>query len=246
MPETVVYIILFSVPLLSGIILWFTKPEKTNYLHLLLSFSGAFLLTICIVHLLPELYKSHSNKVGLFILLGFLLQLILEYFSKGIEHGHMHIHSSFATFPFAIYTSLCIHSMVEGMALTNPNIGGVHSVYISSYQNALLIGILLHKIPVTLVLVTLLVAARLKRSVQVLSLVIFCLCSPVGLYLANILGGDAASSLFNFNVFLAISIGIFLHISTTILFESSKNHKFNFINFLVLLSGIAIAYLTTI
>ena len=33
---------------------------------------------------------------------------------------------------------------------------------------------------------------------------------------------------FDFNIILAIVVGMFLHISTTIIFETSENHKFNF------------------
>jgi hypothetical protein len=37
---------------------------------------------------------------------------------------------------------------------------------------------------------------------------------------------------------LAFVIGIFLHISTTILFESDQNHRFNFIKLLSIILGI--------
>ena len=40
----------------------------------------------------------------------------------------------------------------------------------------------------------------------------------------------------------AIVIGVFLHISTTILFEASKNHKFNASKLGVIILGIILAY----
>ena len=40
----------------------------------------------------------------------------------------------------------------------------------------------------------------------------------------------------------AIVIGIFLHVSTTILFEASRNHKFNASKLLVIVAGILLAY----
>jgi len=40
----------------------------------------------------------------------------------------------------------------------------------------------------------------------------------------------------------AISIGIFLHVSTTILFESSKDHKFNLAKLSTIIAAIVIAY----
>jgi len=41
----------------------------------------------------------------------------------------------------------------------------------------------------------------------------------------------------------AIIIGIFLHISTIILFETSKDHKFNLLKFIAILVGMVVAYL---
>jgi hypothetical protein len=40
-----------------------------------------------------------------------------------------------------------------------------------------------------------------------------------------------------FNIILAMVVGIFLHISTTILFESDENHGFNLKKFVVIILG---------
>jgi hypothetical protein len=40
---------------------------------------------------------------------------------------------------------------------------------------------------------------------------------------------------------MAVVIGIFLHISTTILFESSENHRFNLQKFVVIILGTLMA-----
>ena len=45
------------------------------------------------------------------------------------------------------------------------------------------------------------------------------------------------------NEITALIIGVFLHISTTILFESSKEHSFNLLKFLSVLLGIIVALL---
>jgi hypothetical protein len=42
----------------------------------------------------------------------------------------------------------------------------------------------------------------------------------------------------------ALIIGVFLHISTAILFESSENHKFNLQKFIAILIGFAVAFLS--
>jgi len=40
----------------------------------------------------------------------------------------------------------------------------------------------------------------------------------------------------------AVAIGIFLHVSTTILFESSKNHSFNLSKMVAVCIAVVIAY----
>ena len=62
--------------------------------------------------------------------------------------------------------------------------------------------------------------------------------TPLGTYLAHTI--DLLST---YGVYLnALVIGVFLHISTIILFESSEGHKFNLRKLLVIILGITIAY----
>ena len=42
---------------------------------------------------------------------------------------------------------------------------------------------------------------------------------------------------------LGVVVGIFLHISTTIMFESSNNHKYNFTKMAAILLGSIVAYI---
>jgi zinc transporter ZupT len=80
--------------ILGVLIAFFTKQKKTWNTKLLLSFSGAFLLALTLFELLPEVYSSLDTKLtGLYIMCGILLQIFLEIFSKGAEHGHVHIHN---------------------------------------------------------------------------------------------------------------------------------------------------------
>jgi hypothetical protein len=39
---------------------------------------------------------------------------------------------------------------------------------------------------------------------------------------------------------MALVVGIFLHISTTILFETEENHKFNMVKFIAIIIGASI------
>lgn len=232
-----IYVLLFLFAFFSGLLVVIFKPKIGLYLKLLLSFSGAYLLALCVLHLIPELYKIQSTKIGFYILIGFAFQLFLEHFSKGIEHGHFHSSPTEKKqlFPYSIFISLCLHSFIEGMALINPPHLHQHS------NNSLLVGIIIHKIPITIVLATLLIAHIKNKSTLVFFISVFALSAPVGLFLAQNFG---ALFLEDVTILMALAVGVFLHISTTILFESTENHKFNIKKIGVIMLGFVLAIIT--
>jgi zinc and cadmium transporter len=85
-------ILLFGSSMIGGLAIFLLKKDNSNRLKLVLSFSGAYLFAITILHLIPDVYKTGNTEIGLFILGGFLLQIVMEQFSEGIEHGHIHMH----------------------------------------------------------------------------------------------------------------------------------------------------------
>ncbi|MEI6865392.1 ZIP family metal transporter [Flavicella sp.] len=231
-----IYSLLILSVLIGAVLVTVFKPQQTS-VRLLLSFSGAYLLAITILHLLPEVFGSahtnhsnnslSSNTIGAFILLGVLIQSILESFSKGAEHGHIHNHSHSAEFPWLLFVSLSIHALSEGIPI--------------GYQEdtELLWAIVVHKIPISIVLATFLLNSKLPKVYSYAFLLLFSLMSPIGLL---------ASEKFEFFIhyhkeITSVTIGIFLHISTIILFESSKDHKFNYSKFIAILLGMGVAFL---
>jgi zinc transporter ZupT len=235
--ELTTYLILLLSALLSGLAVIVFKLKFSKNLKLLISFSGAFLLAICVLHLIPEIFSGYNKKIGIFILLGFLIQLLLEFFSDGIEHGHFHSHSkNLAVFPYAIFISLCIHSFIEGMALIDG-----HGHHHHEHEHSLLVGIIIHKIPIAIVLSTMILSKNVSRITFGVALLIFSISAPLGLYLAQ---HHIMSFVENSQVILALAVGIFLHISTTILFESSEGHKFDLKKFIIVIIGFALAIFT--
>ncbi|MDE3743767.1 ZIP family metal transporter [Maribacter polysaccharolyticus] len=219
------YVLLILGVLLSFAFVYFVKPTNNTNLKLLLAFSGAFLLALTIFELFPSVYEiSDSKTIGVFIMLGILLQIFLEFFSKGAEHGHMHIDTEKTDFPWLLFVSLSIHSLLEGFPIENHD----HLIY----------GILVHKIPIAIVLSIFLLNSKIKFTHALFFMVLFSLMTPIGNYLA-------AHFEFATTYYVAITalvIGVFLHISTVILFESSEGHKFNLRKLVVILLGIVIAY----
>ena len=107
--------LLFASVIAGAIVVEIFKPKKGRNIQLLLTFSGAYLLAISLLHLLPELFANNpTENIGIFILGGFLIQILLEYFSQGIEHGHFHKSN---VIPFSVLISLCLHALLEGVPL---------------------------------------------------------------------------------------------------------------------------------
>ena len=219
------YVLLFLAVVVGFIIASSLKTKKIQQISLYLAFSGAFLLAITVFELLPEVFETPSKSIGVFIMIGILLQIFLEFFSKGAEHGHVHIKENKQGFPWLLFISLSIHALLEGFPITE--------------ENNLLIGIIVHKIPVAVILSFFFIRAGFKKHITLIFLFLFALMTPLGNFITN-----------NFKFLeevhtqiTAIVIGIFLHVSTTILFESSSNHKFNLSKIVAVLIGIFVAYL---
>lgn len=201
------------------------QPKKKKSLKLLLAFSGSFLLSMTVVHLLPEIYKTAQPTVGLFIMLGILLQIILEYFSQGAEHGHVHGHDPLTKIPWLLLGSLCLHAFLEGLP-------------VSQYPE-LALGISIHHLPIAIILTLFLINGGLPKIQTLLTMLLFALMTPAGALLATYWPAAVQYQ----SYVTALVIGILFHISSTIIFESSEGHKFNLAKITVIILGFALAYL---
>ena len=228
------YLLPFLAVVLGYSFVTFFKPAQQQYTKLLLSFSGAYLLALTVFVLIPEVYHSHNEHthdfkyIGLFVIVGVLLQIVLEFFSHGAEHGHTQHPHQHSAFPLSLFISLSIHSILEGFPLSH------------GHNHDLVYGIFVHKLPVAIVLTTFFINSGVNKWKTALFLLFFALMTPLGTFLSN-----TVPSLISYHTELsAIVIGIFLHISTVILFENSEGHRFNLLKFLSVCVGFAVAYLT--
>lgn len=218
----------YLLPLLSVLIGFFIaialKPRGKKNLKLLLAFSGSFLLSLTVIHLLPEVYESHNHNVGIFIMIGILFQIILEFFSKGAEHGHVHGHDKMAQMPWLLFISLCIHALLEGFPV--------------GHHHELALGIAIHHLPIAIILTTFFLNAELNKTALFLFMITFAIMTPLGTFISDIF--PALNQYYN--EITAIVIGILFHISSTIIFESSEGHKFNIAKISMIILGVVLAY----
>lgn len=243
MEDTLAYISLLLSVLAGGLLVLFFRRMNEKATKIMLAFSGAFLLGISFLHLIPEVYSSTEMNAGIYILIGFLFQLLLEFFSDGIEHGHVHVHDHEKRFPVVIMISLCLHAFVEGIPLER-EIHESQTGLEAHGDHSLLLGIVLHNIPVSLALMTMFIKSGLAVSRSFFWLMIFAVMGPLGAFTGHHFGMDITAQWQGFfDVILAVVIGMFLHISTTILFESTEGHRFNLIKMISILAGVSIAML---
>ena len=237
-------LILFLSALIGGFIaIKSIKLVSTNIKYLLV-FAGSFLFSITILHLLPELYDSGINSfyISLCILAGFFFQQLLEYFSNGVEHGHMHVHQhkdGHSTISgLTLMIALCFHGFLEGTLLAHPE-----TVHGSHTEGTLLAGIVLHKIPAALALMSVLSCYFKSIKTQIILLLIFSVASPLGIFTGEFIGQQGLLNKGEMVMLFAFVAGNFLHISTTIFIESSPEHHWNTRKMLVSGSAACVAVL---
>ena len=210
--------------LLGYILASIIKPKVKTKLKLLLAFSGSFLLSITVMHLLPEVYENNNQSVEIYIMLGILFHIILEFFSKGAEHGHVHGPKKMLHMPWLLFISLCIHAFLEGFPV--------------SHHHNLALGIAIHHFPIAIILTIFFVNSKLDSKAIFAFMLTFAIMTPLGTIISDYL------PILNdyYTEITAVVIGILFHISSTIIFESSEGHKFNVAKVSMIILGVVLAY----
>ena len=235
-------LVLFGIPLCSSMLIFVLPQLSRTFSKLLLVFSGSYLFSFMLIDLLPDLFqKALQNNISLHfvgggLLFGFYLQIFLDFFSRGIAHGHLHTHKRLTFSPstksMTLLTALCIHALLDGLLLDG-----------QSHMKACLLGIVLHKIPISFALTVILMSLGHKKGVVVAYLFLFCIASPIGWavrsHLQDVLDAKELT------LIESIAIGSLLHVATTILFESNPDHHCNVKKLLVISVGILFAFCIT-
>ncbi len=244
-------VILSYALIIVGIIVWallipsrrHVSPRLMNYINI---FGGAFLFASCFINLVPHMFLGEDPyrfvtpnlhfKIAAAVMVGFLIQLLLEQLTHGAEHGHGHmpdetLNATGHPAIFALLIGLCIHAFLEGMPMVDLD-GDIHQ--------GLLYGIVLHNIPIALVLVGLFISHGYGFWRSFCLLLLFAVMTPLGslcnLYL--IPENEMLQSLI-----MGIVVGILLHVSVSILFDHHHN-TFSWGKLLLILAAFVAAYFT--
>ncbi|NPA42880.1 MAG: ZIP family metal transporter [Chlorobi bacterium] len=223
------YILLIGTVLAGGLAaLWMRK--RPRWLPYLVSFSGAYLFAVIVFHLLPEIYgpcaagEVSCRTAGFFLLAGLVFQLLLEYFSSGLEHGHTHDHDHILS--AGALLGLFLHAFTEGLP--------VHQLHSHAYLHAILV----HKFPIALTVATFAMQAWKDWRKTLAAVVLFALMSPLGAW-----AGEHVHFLQTHKVYVSAFVaGILTHISTVIIFESDRDHRLPLKKLAVILAAFVLAW----
>lgn len=259
------YILIFGGIVIWGILLPKGKKLPQILLDSITAFGGAFLLGSCFINLVPHMYAHgfaiDGIKIGVAVLIGFLIQLLLESLTNGIEHGHNHCHcceeesdthhhdsdsTSHETRHHHHHDGLChenhthpVTGLMIGLSI-HAFLEGMPLVDTDgTIHQSLLYGIILHNIPLALVLLTLFVNNRFSLAKSLLLLSVFAIMTPLG-SLCNlfIVSNDNTVQAF----IMGIVVGILLHVSVSILFDHESKHKY--LKLILIILAFIAAYFT--
>lgn len=224
-----ILILLFAAPFTGGLLAIQSGYKNENILKVFLAFAGGYIFAITILHLLPEVFTDGNSYTSIIVLAGFFFQVLISRFSDGAEHGHLHVHkhNHNMALPLGLFLSMCLHSFTEGLPL-----GLIRN-------NSMAVGIAMHELPAAFALMSILGSEHIKRTTVWILLITYSMMAPSGMLISSSLSSVLPDYIFT--RVLAFVAGIFLYISTTILFENSENHHFSGRKLFAIMGGVGMA-----
>ncbi|AEE53627.1 MAG TPA: ZIP family metal transporter [Haliscomenobacter sp.] len=236
------YLLLFLTPFIGGIPAFFLGSKKPKLVRYIMLFNGAFILGVVLVQLLPDLFSKGDHYTGLWMLLGFALQMLLEEWSGGVEHGHVHTHGQKTSWlALSIMLGLCLHALIEGLPL------GGYRTFMETFSDTsgdnqfyhLLLSITIHNIPAAFALTSFLLMSGIKKWPTLILLLVFALMAPIAAFSAQFFLQDPQVLV----ILLSMVTGNLLQIGSTILFENDAHtsHRFSAAKWLALALGFGLS-----
>jgi hypothetical protein len=118
---------------------------------------------------------------------------------------------------------LCLHAFLEGFPV--------------SHHEHIAIGIAVHHFPIAIILTVFFLNAKLDKLSIFIFMLAFAAMTPLGTATSAFVPQLSAY----YNEITAVVIGILFHISSTIIFEATENHKFNLAKISMIALGIVLA-----
>ncbi len=228
-------IILILGPAIGVLLNLFLKVKTGKFIGLTILFSGSFLMGIALFGLMPELFDN-IKQAGIWLAVGFFMQIVLEKFTGGLGHGHIH-KDDLPKDAMVLFIGLFIHALLEGYS------AGLSNYLNPDVLNGLVVGIAIHEIPAAFALSILLSNKFKSKKVLFSLLIIYILSTSIGYSMGVFFHKESIISEEMSQIITAIIAGTFLHISTTIVFENSLWKKEGLKKWMIIILGLVISYI---
>jgi zinc transporter ZupT len=186
-------LILLTLISAAGLLLFVFKKVNTTILNLLIALGAWSMLAVSLVHIFPEALEQSEYAVYAFIA-GFVLIYIIEEFLTPHRHDHTHgdhshedPHEHYDHVAVVSFIAIFAHTLLDGLGIRAGMWLGEGIGY------AVLLGVAIHQIPVSLSLAAILRESKLTKNIQITLLVLFALAAPLGYLLSDLVlsGVDA-------------------------------------------------------
>lgn len=144
------------------------------------------MLSVAVVHILPEALEETELAIYAFIA-GFLLIYLIEEILTPHAHDHGHgdhshedPHEHYDHVALVSWIAIFIHTLFDGLGIRagfgiSPEIG-----------YAILIGVAIHQIPVSLSLAAIFRESKFRKSTQIIFLTVFALAAGIGFTISDL------------------------------------------------------------
>lgn len=184
MISTLIFLTLISA---IGIFLTLRNTIKHTLLSILVAFGAGSMLTVAILHIFPEAI-THSHYGALAFLGGFIAMYVLEEIFSPHSHDHTHHDHSHEDprehshhIAIVAFLAIFIHTLFDGMAIR----AGI--TLSESTSLAIILGIAIHQIPVSLSLAAIFKKSQLPRKTQITLMILFALSISIGFGISHII-----------------------------------------------------------
>lgn len=214
MTHTAVFISLGILTLISatGMLLYVFKRLPNLIITLLIGLGAGSMLAVSLVHILAESLEQSPDAIYAFIL-GFLIIYVVEEFLTPHQHGHKHNdhvhedpHEHYNHVALVSFIAIFTHTLLDGLGIR----AGMGLSETTGY--AILFGVAVHQIPVSLSLAAIFRESKFSQKVQLTFLALFALAAPIGYLLSDSLLNNVSPQVAGMAA--AVAGGSLLYVST--------------------------------
>lgn len=151
----------------------------------LIAIGAGSMLSVALVHILPESLEQNESAIYAF-LAGFIIIYFIEEFLTPHSHDHAHQdhihedpHEHFDHIAIVSALAIIFHTIFDGLGIR------AGSEMSSELGYAILFGVAIHQIPVSLSLAAIFQRSHLKKMTQIFLMIVFALAAPIGYIISD-------------------------------------------------------------